>query len=112
MLLFILMTLMMLGGGLVITGYIIETFVLYPKVYNKIGKQCYVAQSSELRNRYIEFYRKICKKEGSSLIFYHLLIAIEKYGLMIVKAVFVLVFLKIAILVITGLLNGQLQFVG
>ncbi len=112
MLLFILMALMMLGGGLVITGVIIEKFVLYPKIYNKIGRQCYAAQSIEQRNRYLEFYRKICKKEGSSLISYHILIAIEKYGLMIVKAVFVLGFLKIAIIVITGLLTGQLQFVG
>ncbi len=80
MLLPILIILMVLGGALTIAGFIIEKFVLYPKVFNEIGKKIYTAQSIEQRNRYIELYRKICEKKASPLYFYNALIRMKDLG--------------------------------
>ena len=107
----ILILLMVLGGGLTILGFILERFVLYPKIFNKIGKKCYIAQSIKQRDRYIEFYRKICEKEGASLCYYNALINIEKYGKVLIKAVFLILFLQIGIIIIMGLSSDQLHFV-
>ncbi len=111
MLLPILIILMMLGGALTIVGFMIEKFVLYPKVFNEIGKKSYTAQSIEQRNRYIELYRKICEKEASPLYFYNALIRIEKYGKILIKIFFLVLFLQIGIITITGLSSDQLQLV-
>ena len=108
MLLPILILFMVLGAGLTLLGFILEKFVLYPKVFNETGKKCYTAQSIEQRIRYIEIYRKICEKEGSSIFVYTALINIEKYGKILIKVLFLILFLQVGIIIITGYLSGQL----
>ena len=91
-----------LGHIMILLGLIIENFILYPKIYTKIKKKCYKAQSIEQRNRYIQFYKKICEKENSSLFFYYVLVKIEKYGKILIKGFFLILFLQIAIVYINS----------
>lgn len=112
MLLPIIMMLMAVGAMMVIIGLLIENLVMYPKIFNKLGKKRDKAQTLEQRDRYIEFYKKLCKKEGSSLFFYNILCGIDKYGMILVKFLFLIGFLQMGILLVTGLLNGQFQYVG
>ncbi len=106
------MVLFFIGGVMTLPLYIIETFIIYPKIFKKIGKKSDKAQSLAQRAKYIEFYRTICEQETSSLFFYNSIFTIDKYAKILVKIVFFLGFLKIASLLIIGFLTGKLKYVG
>lgn len=94
---------------LIVFGFLIEKLEIYPKLFKKTGKKS-IAQSIEERDKYLEIYKKMCIENGDSLFFYIALIYIDKYGKILVKIFFMIVLLNIAIILIKGILTGQLKF--
>lgn len=103
---------MTMGAVMIIIGLLIQNFVMYPKIFNKLGKKGDKAQTIEQSVRCREFYKKLCLRDGASLFFYNILSGIDKYGIILVKITFLMVFIQMSVIVITGLLNGQFQYVG